>query len=111
MRSGVLGPAESAKQVFVAQEDRSMDAKMTFIVWAVLGLAIGAVAKMLMPGNDPGGLVVTSLIGIVGAVIGGYLANAFGLGSYTGLTASGLVIAVMGSVLLLTAYRMTRRHA
>lgn len=88
-----------------------MDAMMTFIVWAVLGLAIGAVAKMLMPGDDPGGLIVTSLIGIVGAVIGGYLANALGLGSYTGLTASGLAIAVMGSVLLLTAYRMTRRHA
>ena len=88
-----------------------MDAIMTVLVWAVLGLAIGAIAKWLMPGNDPGGLVVTSLLGIVGALVGGYLASTFGLGTYTGLNASGLAIAVLGSILLLTAYRMTRRHA
>ena len=88
-----------------------MEAIMTVLVWAVLGLAIGAIAKWLMPGNDPGGLVVTSLLGIVGALVGGYLASALGLGTYTGLNASGLAIAVLGSILLLTAYRMTRRHA
>ena len=88
-----------------------MDAILTMLVWALLGLAIGAIAKWLMPGNDPGGLMVTSLLGIVGALLGGYLAGAVGLATYTGFNASGLAIAVLGSIILLTLYRMTRRHA
>ena len=88
-----------------------MDALLNLLVWAVLGLAIGAAAKWLMPGNDPGGFVVTALLGIAGALLGGFIAAGIGLGSYTGFTVSGLVIAVLGAILLLGGYRMIRRSA
>ncbi len=88
-----------------------MESVLVFLVWAVLGLAIGAVAKWIMPGSDPGGFVVTALLGIAGALIGGYLAGAVGLGSYTGFSVSGLLIAVLGAILLLGGYRLIRRSA
>jgi uncharacterized membrane protein YeaQ/YmgE (transglycosylase-associated protein family) len=83
----------------------------TLLVWALLGLVIGAVAKFLMPGPDGGGLLMTSLLGIAGALIGGSVATAIGLGSFTGFNAGGLVIAVLGAMLLLAAWRMVRRTA
>ena len=79
------------------------------IVWAVLGLAIGAAAKWLMPGPDAGGLVITSLLGIAGALIGGTLASFIGLGSFTGFSVSGLIIAVLGAMLLLALWRVLKR--
>jgi uncharacterized membrane protein YeaQ/YmgE (transglycosylase-associated protein family) len=81
----------------------------TLIVWAVLGLAIGAAAKWLMPGPDSGGLLLTSLLGIAGAIIGGSLASFVGLGSFTGFSVSGLIIAVIGAMILLALWRMVKR--
>jgi uncharacterized membrane protein YeaQ/YmgE (transglycosylase-associated protein family) len=86
-----------------------MDVVVTFLVWAVIGLVIGALAKTLMPGADSTNVVTTSILGIVGALVGGAIATAIGLGSYTGFTLSGLVVAILGALLALTLYRFTRR--
>jgi outer membrane protein OmpA-like peptidoglycan-associated protein/uncharacterized membrane protein YeaQ/YmgE (transglycosylase-associated protein family) len=75
---------------------------------AILGLIIGAIAKFIMPGDDPGGIVATSILGIVGAILGGEIGNALGIGGITGLDWRSLVTAVAGSLLLLLAYRAFR---
>ncbi len=73
------------------------------IGWIIFGLIVGVVAKLLMPGNDPGGIVVTALIGIVGAVVGGFLGRAIGL--YGPGEPAGLIMSIVGAVLLLFGYR------
>lgn len=78
------------------------------LVWIVLiGLLVGVVAKFLLPGNDPGGLIVTAGIGIVGSIVATFLGQFFGF-YHAGQTA-GFVGAVIGSVLLLLAYRAAVR--
>lgn len=84
---------------------------MSIIAWIVLGLIAGALAKLLMPGPDPGGIFVTIIIGIVGAVIGGFISTALGFGDVSGLNLPSILIAVLGSVVLLIIYRMVRRSA
>jgi len=81
---------------------------MGILAWILLGLVVGVLAKWLMPGNDPGGMIVTIAIGIVGALIGGFLASRLGLGAVTGFDIRSLVIAVLGSMLLLFGYRRLR---
>ncbi len=81
---------------------------MGILAWLVLGLIVGAVAKAIMPGNDPGGIVVTSLIGIAGAFVGGFIATQLGIGTFTGFNLGSMAIAVMGSLVLLFAYRKLR---
>jgi uncharacterized membrane protein YeaQ/YmgE (transglycosylase-associated protein family) len=71
--------------------------------WIVFGLIVGALAKLLMPGRDPGGIIVTSLIGIAGAVLGGFIGRA--LGMYGPEDAAGFVMALIGAVVLLVIYR------
>ena len=83
---------------------------MGIVSWIVLGLIAGAIAKLLMPGDDPGGFFVTILIGIVGAIVGGFIATAFGLATVNGLNLPSVVIAICGSLILLIAYRMIRRR-
>jgi uncharacterized membrane protein YeaQ/YmgE (transglycosylase-associated protein family) len=86
---------------------------MGILAWIILGLIAGAIAKALMPGRDPGGFIVTALIGIVGAVIGGFLGNMiFGIGGVSGVDIRSILISVVGALLLLWIYRMaTRRSA
>jgi len=84
---------------------------MTIVVWIILGLVIGALAKVMMPGQDGGGFIMTALLGIAGAVVGGSIASAVGLASFTGLNAPGIVIAVLGAMLLLGIHRMIRSRA
>lgn len=74
------------------------------IGWIIFGLIVGLVAKLLMPGKDPGGFVVTALIGIAGALVGGFLGRALGL--YREGEPAGFFMAVIGAVILLFAYRM-----
>lgn len=81
---------------------------MGIVAWIVLGLVVGALAKWIMPGRDPGGLLVTIGIGIAGAFVGGFLGTALGLGSVTGFDPRSLVIATGGAVLLLFAHRKLR---
>lgn len=78
---------------------------MGIISWIVLGLIAGFLAKLIMPGRDPGGIIITIGIGIVGAVIGGFVATLVGLGSVSGLNVGSIVIAVVGSLLLLGIWR------
>ena len=78
---------------------------MGILSWIILGLIVGALAKWIMPGNDPGGLLITIVIGIVGAMIGGFLAAQLGLGDVTGINLGSVVIATAGSLILLFGYR------
>ena len=79
---------------------------MGILTWIILGLIVGALAKWIMPGNDPGGIFITILIGIAGALIGGFLSTAMGIGGgVTGFNFGSVVIAVLGSLLLLFGYR------
>jgi uncharacterized membrane protein YeaQ/YmgE (transglycosylase-associated protein family) len=71
--------------------------------WIVFGLIVGAVAKLLMPGRDPGGIIVTSLIGIAGALLGGFIGRA--LGMYGPEDPAGFVMALVGAIVLLVIYR------
>jgi uncharacterized membrane protein YeaQ/YmgE (transglycosylase-associated protein family) len=77
------------------------------IGWIVFGLIVGVLAKLLMPGRDPGGFIVTVLIGIAGALLGGFLGRALGL--YTEGQAAALFMSVLGAVLLLFIYRRFTR--
>ena len=80
---------------------------MGIIGWIVLGLLAGAIAKLILPGEDPGGLIVTTLIGIAGAIVGGLIASALDIGDIDEFFDVGTwLIAIAGSVLLLLAYRM-----
>lgn len=81
---------------------------MGILTWIVLGLLVGALAKWIMPGPDPGGLFLTMILGISGAFVGGFLASAVGLGSITGFNLGSLVVATGGAVLLLWLHRMLR---
>jgi uncharacterized membrane protein YeaQ/YmgE (transglycosylase-associated protein family) len=77
--------------------------------WILFGLVVGIVAKLLMPGRDPGGFIITTILGIVGAVIGGFLGRSLGL--YGPGEPAGFLMATLGAVVLLFIYRMLRRPA
>jgi uncharacterized membrane protein YeaQ/YmgE (transglycosylase-associated protein family) len=72
--------------------------------WIIFGLIVGAVSKLLMPGRDPGGCIVTMLLGVAGAILGGWIGRALGL--YGPGDAAGFFMAVIGAVLLLLLYRL-----
>ncbi|HBP86754.1 MAG TPA: GlsB/YeaQ/YmgE family stress response membrane protein [Nitrospirales bacterium] len=81
---------------------------MGIISWIVFGLIAGVLAKIIMPGKDPGGMFITILIGISGAMVGGLISTYFGYGEVTGFNLPSFGIAVGGSFLLLFAYRMVK---
>ena len=81
---------------------------MSILSWLVLGLIVGALAKWIMPGKDPGGFIVTIGLGICGAFVGGFVASSLGIGSFTGFNAGGVVVATGGALLLLGGYRLIR---
>jgi uncharacterized membrane protein YeaQ/YmgE (transglycosylase-associated protein family) len=72
--------------------------------WIVFGLIIGALAKLVMPGRDPGGIIVTILLGIVGALLGGFLGRSMGL--YGPGEAAGFIMSLIGAIILLFLYRL-----
>ncbi len=78
---------------------------MGILSWLLFGLIAGALAKWLMPGKDPGGLFITILIGIAGAMVGGFLASLIGIGGVSGFNFGSMMIAVAGALLLLWLYR------
>ncbi|HEY3044240.1 MAG TPA: GlsB/YeaQ/YmgE family stress response membrane protein [Vicinamibacterales bacterium] len=76
--------------------------------WIVFGLIVGLIAKLIMPGRDPGGIIVTMLLGIVGAVLGGFLGRA--LGFYGPQQAAGWLMSIVGAIVVLMIYRMLVRR-
>jgi len=87
--------------VHLGKEEATM---FSILGWIVFGLIIGAIAKLLMPGRDPGGIIVTILLGIVGALLGGFLGRSMGL--YGPGEAAWFVMALIGAMILLLLYRL-----
>ncbi|MET9621708.1 MULTISPECIES: GlsB/YeaQ/YmgE family stress response membrane protein [unclassified Streptomyces] len=85
---------------------------MGIIAWILIGLLAGLIAKALMPGKDPGGIIVTTLIGIAGGLLGGWLGKViFGVDSIDGFfDLSTWIAAIIGSVILLALYRLVTRN-
>ena len=81
---------------------------MGILSWILFGLVVGVIAKLLMPGRDPGGFIVTILLGIAGALIGGFLGRAMNL--YGQNESAGWLMSILGSVILLAIYRMMVRR-
>ena len=77
---------------------------MGILGWIVFGLIVGAIAKLLMPGKDPGGIIVTMLLGIVGALLGGFAGRAMGL--YGPNESAGIFMSIIGAILVLFIYRL-----
>ncbi|QIK78651.1 GlsB/YeaQ/YmgE family stress response membrane protein [Sphingomonas piscis] len=75
--------------------------------WIIVGLIAGVLAKWIMPGKDPGGILITILIGIVGGVVGGFVASQLGIGGGNILN---IVIATAGAILLLFLYRLVTKN-
>lgn len=78
---------------------------MGILSWIVVGLIAGALGKLIMPGDDPGGIIVTILIGIVGAFIGGFVMNLLGFGNVNGFNIYSILVATLGAIILLAIYR------
>jgi len=78
------------------------------IGWIFFGLIVGALAKLVMPGRDPGGIIVTMLLGIVGAVLGGFVGRSLGL--YGPQEGAGLLMSIVGAVVVLLLYRVLVRR-
>jgi uncharacterized membrane protein YeaQ/YmgE (transglycosylase-associated protein family) len=77
---------------------------MSILGWIFFGLVVGIIGKLLMPGRDPGGFIITIILGIVGALVGGFLGRV--LGVYREGDPVGFVMAIIGSIILLVLYRM-----
>ncbi|MCS6807528.1 MAG: GlsB/YeaQ/YmgE family stress response membrane protein [Bacteroidota bacterium] len=82
---------------------------MGIISWIVFGLVAGALAKLIMPGKDPGGIFVTILIGIAGGILGGWIGTFLGFGDVSGFNLKSFALAIAGSLILLGGYRLLKR--
>ena len=82
---------------------------MGILSWLIFGLIAGVVAKFIMPGNDPGGFIITTLLGVAGAVVGGFIGTMLGFGDVTGFNFGSVVLAVIGAIVLLVLYRMMKK--
>jgi len=81
---------------------------MGILAWILFGLVIGIIAKVLMPGRDPGGFIITILLGVAGALLGGFVGRAMGF--YGEGQTAGWIMSILGAVLLLAVYRMMARR-
>lgn len=85
---------------------------MGIISWIIVGLIAGALAKLIMPGDDPGGFFVTILIGVAGAFVGGFIGQFLGIGGgATGINIATIVTATGGALVLLFAYRLIKKNS
>ncbi|MDQ4128729.1 MAG: GlsB/YeaQ/YmgE family stress response membrane protein [Actinomycetota bacterium] len=78
---------------------------MGILTWIIVGLIAGALGKLIMPGDDPGGIIVTIILGIVGAFVGGFVFSLFGGAGVTGLNLGSILVATVGAIILLAIYR------
>ena len=81
---------------------------METLTWILFGLVVGVIAKLLMPGRDPGGFIITILLGIAGALFGGFIGRAMGF--YGENQGAGWIMSILGAILLLALYRMMVRR-
>jgi uncharacterized membrane protein YeaQ/YmgE (transglycosylase-associated protein family) len=81
---------------------------MGILSWIVFGLVVGIIAKLLMPGRDPGGFIVTILLGIAGALLGGFIGKAMGF--YGPNQSAGWLMSILGAIVLLLLYRFVARR-
>jgi uncharacterized membrane protein YeaQ/YmgE (transglycosylase-associated protein family) len=81
---------------------------MGILTWILFGLVVGVIAKLLMPGRDPGGFIITILLGIAGALFGGFIGRAMGF--YGENQGAGWIMSILGAILLLALYRMMVRR-
>jgi uncharacterized membrane protein YeaQ/YmgE (transglycosylase-associated protein family) len=82
---------------------------MGILSWIVMGLIVGILAKFIMPGQDPGGIIITILLGIGGAFVGGFIGSFLGLGPVSGFNIGSIVLATGGAILLLVLYRAIKK--
>jgi uncharacterized membrane protein YeaQ/YmgE (transglycosylase-associated protein family) len=82
---------------------------MGILSWIILGLIAGILAKWIMPGKDGGGIIVTMLLGIAGAFVGGWIGAMVGLGTIGGLSIGSIITATVGAILLLFIYRQVKK--
>ena len=83
---------------------------MGFLYWALFGLVAGVLAKLLIPGKQPGGMIVTAILGIIGAVLGGWIGTQMGWGTVDGFDMRSMGLAVGGGVVVLLAYTMLTKN-
>jgi uncharacterized membrane protein YeaQ/YmgE (transglycosylase-associated protein family) len=95
---------EEQRVLYMGERSPPMD----ILLWIVFGLVVGLVAKLLMPGHDPGGIILTIVLGIVGALLGGWVGRVMGL--YREGEAAGFIMAVVGAVIVLALYRLIAPH-
>jgi len=85
---------------------------MGIFAWIIFGLIAGALAKLIMPGKQGGGMIVTTALGVVGAVVGGYIGtNVLGYGAVSGFNMGSMVIAIAGAILVLFVYGLVQKRA
>jgi len=84
---------------------------MGIITWIIVGLIAGVLGKLIMPGDDPGGIIVTILIGIAGALVGGFIFGLLGGSGVTGFNIWSIVVATIGAIILLAIYRLVASRA
>jgi uncharacterized membrane protein YeaQ/YmgE (transglycosylase-associated protein family) len=97
---------ESTPSRCIPSERSVKEEIMGIISWIVVGLIAGLLAKLVLPGDDPGGLIVTTLIGMVGAVVGGFVFGIFGGTGATGFNVWSILVATVGAIILLFIYRL-----
>lgn len=79
---------------------------MSIVAWLLVGLIAGVLAKWIMPGNDPGGWILTIVLGIVGAFVGGWVWSLIGDANVTGINFTSIAIATLGAIIVLAIYRL-----
>ena len=79
---------------------------MGILTWIIVGLIAGALGKLIMPGDDPGGIIVTIILGIVGAFVGGFVFSLIGGSGVTGFNIGSIIVATVGAIILLALYRL-----
>jgi uncharacterized membrane protein YeaQ/YmgE (transglycosylase-associated protein family) len=97
-------PLAFAPRDAIEEEERAM----VILSWILFGLVVGIIAKLLMPGRDPGGFIITILLGIAGALVGGFIGRAMGF--YGANQSAGWIVSILGAIILLALYRMMVRR-
>jgi uncharacterized membrane protein YeaQ/YmgE (transglycosylase-associated protein family) len=82
---------------------------MGILSWIVMGLIVGLLARLVMPGKDKAGIIITILLGIAGAFVGGFIGSLLGIGTFTGFNLVSILLAIGGAVLLLLLYRAIKK--